>query len=337
VILLYVAVTLIFTGAYVALLIYIKHHWDKILEIIVIDDHSEDDTVVEILKRADTRIHLIEFKKDSSINAHKKVALSKGLAVATGEYIIQLDADVIVPPKYIMTVLASITNSQADMIAAPVIFSNNSSAFQSFQTLDMMGMMALTGAGINTQNWYLANGANMIYKKGLVHHGESKNASGDDVHAIQSAAQSDAKIIFLKDIDASVSTQAEPTFSDFYKQRIRWATKNKYYKNWKLQTVMAIPYLNVLLLVAHLILVFKFGALALVLGLFHLLCKVGIDYIYLSELAEFFEGGDRVKPSEAGSMAHFGAASIAHVLYLLVIGTLSFGVKRYEWKGRKVS
>ena len=299
------------------------------VEIIVIDDHSTDATVLEIKKTQSPLIKLIQLKdQERGINAHKKMALAAGLKQATGNYIIQLDADIRVTEKYIQTIASAITTTQADMIAGPVLLSHNDNGFEAFQTLDMVGMMGLTAVGIHTAKWYLANGANLIYRKGLVTFRDSELASGDDVFAIQSAAKSGADITFLKSKDAAITTAAMHTIGDFYRQRIRWATKNKYSKNPKMVVVMAIPYLSAMMLVAHLPLAYFFGSLALVLGSFHLLSKLAMDYIYLSELSKFFRVEQSVK--------HFGYSGIAHILYLLVIGTLSFGVKQYEWKGRRV-
>lgn len=373
--LLYIAATCLIAALYTLLILYLRHQWENIpeheesldtkapplsillparnealhigpcldsllhsidncpraieIEIIVIDDHSDDTTAQIVHAIQSPLIKLIQLKdQESGINAHKKVALAAGLKQATGDYIIQLDADILVSKKYIQTVAAAIATTQADMITGPVILSHHDKGFEAFQTLDMVGMMGLTAVGIHTAQWYLANGANLIYRKGLVAFEDSALASGDDVFAIQSAAKKGAHINFLKSKEAAITTAAVSTVSAFYRQRIRWATKNKYSKNPKMMVVMAIPYLSALMLLAHLPLAYFFGPLALVLGGFHLLSKLGIDYIYLSELSKFFRVEESVK--------HFGYSGIAHILYLLVIGTLSFGVKQYEWKGRRV-
>lgn len=192
-----------------------------------------------------------------------------------------------------------------------------------------MGMMAVTAGGISSSKWYMANGANMIYKKGLVNFAEDKIASGDDMSAIQTIADRQGKIVFLKNLESTVSTECEPDISSFYSQRIRWATKNKYLKGGKIKMMMAIPYLNVMWLLFHLVAVFILGPSVLIVGVFHLLVKAGVDYIYLKELSLFFD--------KEGVMKSFGYSSVAHILYLAVVGTMSLVVRNYEWKGRKVS
>ena len=303
-------------------------------EIIVINDHSEDHTVAEIEALADERIRLIHLSDyisaSDKINAYKKIALAKALELAEGEYIIQLDADVLLPKTYLSTIHHAILESGPDLIAGPVLFKSDGSAFQNFQSLDMMGMMAVTAAGINSHKWYMANGANLCYKNGLATYTDDKLASGDDMTTIQKIAiHNRAKIKFLKERAAIVVTACEPSLKSFYDQRIRWATKNKYANGGWIRLMMAIPFINVLWVFVHVIAVIVIGPSALTLLVFHLLAKVGIDYIYLRELSTFF--------GEEKCMQSYGYSSFIHLIYIGVIGSLSLVKKKYVWKGRKVT
>lgn len=68
-------------------------------EIIFIDDGSKDQTAVRIMERSktDANIKLIRFSR----NFGKEAALNAGLAHATGDAVIQLDADLQHPPEVI--------------------------------------------------------------------------------------------------------------------------------------------------------------------------------------------------------------------------------------------
>lgn len=302
-------------------------------ELIIVNDHSDDDTVRIIQSFHDSRIkllHLSEYIKGKPANAYKKLALAYALSEAQGDYIIQLDADVVLPEDYMSTVTRAILNTDADFIACPVLFLPEGGSFGHFQSLDMMGMMAVTAAGIHSQNWYMANGANMVYKKSLVSYDEDSIASGDDIYTIQKIADDpDTKVLFLKNKEATVSTSVEPNVKSFIRQRLRWGTKNKMMKYPKMQLMMVIPFLNVLWLPVHLIFFVLVGPIAISIGLFHLLVKIGIDYIYLNEVTSFF----RMK----ASMRSFLPSSLMHIIYLLCIGIASLMIKRYNWKGRRVS
>lgn len=301
------------------------------IEILVIDDHSEDNTYDLASGLGHPRIRVFRLQdwlEDGPINAYKKMALALGLEKAREDYILQVDADVTVPKTYLPILLSSLTKERPDLIAAPVLLEGES-RLQRFQTLDMMGMMAVTAAGIQSGHWHIANGANLLYKKELVQYEESDIASGDDVFIIQKLASEGCKIIYLKNLSATVLTSALPDFSSFYKQRIRWATKNKYQSSISMKLMMAIPFLNCLLLILHPIIAIWMGSIAWVMLAFHLMCKILVDYLYLFALARFF---DRPK-----ALVSYWYSSIAHILYIAIIGVTSLVVKKYEWKGRKVS
>jgi len=76
----------------------------ELLEIVLIDDHSEDDTVkiIENIKSDLVKIlHLKDFLKQSGINAYKKEALLYGIESSNGSLIIMNDGDGFVSKYYL--------------------------------------------------------------------------------------------------------------------------------------------------------------------------------------------------------------------------------------------
>lgn len=374
----YVLITLVLSGLYTFLLIYVLEWWAKIpnfqastnifqklslsiiiparneanniaacldsilasfntsdheVEIIVIDDHSTDKTTALVNSYPKTQIqllHLKDFLAIPQINAYKKAALAYGLSIAKGDYIVQLDADVVVTKNYINEIGSAINFLEPDFMAAPVIFTPNQNILTQFQCLDMLGMMLLTAAGIESKNWYMANGANMIYKKQLApNNDDSGLASGDDIYTIQNIAkQTTLQIKFLKSNKAEVLTKAESTYTAFWRQRLRWATKNKSMTNPKMLLMMAIPFVNAVWLFAQLIALFWGGAIVVVVAGFHVLSLMAIDYIYLQTASNYFNKSD--------SMRYFLPSFFFHKMYLGIIGIASLFVTNYKWKERVV-
>jgi len=76
----------------------------KAYEIIFIDDGSEDDTskIVELLSQKDNRVKLIQLFR----NFGHQIALTAGLAHASGDVVITMDADLQHPPSTIRQMLA---------------------------------------------------------------------------------------------------------------------------------------------------------------------------------------------------------------------------------------
>ena len=299
------------------------------IQVIVIDDHSKDETVSIVESFASDNIELIQLKDHltTPINAYKKAAISLGIQKAAYTYIIQLDADIVIPQKYFNSINSGLQNTKADFLAGPVHF-RGEGYFSAFQSLDMLGMLGVIAVGIESGHWFMANGANMIYKKGIFTFDNNDFASGDDVFAIQQVFQSGKQINFLKCQQAAVSTNTEPKIKDFLSQRLRWATKNKMMKSNKMLAMMSIPFINSLILLGHLVVLLFWREIALAMLAFHFSLKGMIDFIYLSKLSEDLEYP--FSPKE------FWYASLLTPVYLSAVGLMSLVVKKYTWKGRRV-
>ena len=312
-----------------------NHDINKIApQIVIIDDHSTDNTY-QLVNDIDSPylkvISLAAEKSDdtSQINAYKKAAISLGLNHCENEFIIQLDADTIVPVDYLKTIAQYQNYYSAEFLAAPIKFYPCTNLLHHFQQLDILGMMAVTGAGIVSNQWHMANGANMCYKKKHVNYNPTDAASGDDIFTIQKIAHDHHEDIhYIKDKNAIVTTTPVSTYTDLYQQRIRWATKNKSMPRLTMQMMMGIPYINAILILVHLSMMIFFGEHIILLFLFHMMTKLMIDYVYLKELTDHFDAQE--------SMKYFLTSNVMHIIYITLIGTLSFFVKKYSWKGRVV-
>ncbi|MGD2034233.1 MAG: glycosyltransferase family 2 protein [Bacteroidales bacterium] len=82
-------------------------------EIIYVDDGSMDATTDEVEKIRDTRIMLIEFRK----NYGQSAALRAGIEAARGEYIVTMDADLQNDPDDIPLMLDIIEKKRVDVVA----------------------------------------------------------------------------------------------------------------------------------------------------------------------------------------------------------------------------
>ena len=299
-------------------------------ELIVVDDFSEDKTL-QVLKSMDLsslKVIAMSDHLEDPDKGGKKESLDLALSQASGQYIIQLDADVTVAPDYLECVYAFVKKMNPGFVAAPVAFSSSGNVFEHFQSLDIAGMMAVTQAGINTDKWYMANGANMIYRSGVVNFSDRSFASGDDMFAIEKARQKNENIYFLKARSSIVTTPAISTIGGFFRQRLRWATKNKYNKNFWMLLMMGISLLNALCVPGYLVLLFFFSGNWIVpLACFHLLLSLSLDFILLDNLRNFFTLEKQMK--------FFAPSKLYHIIYISGIALASFITDSYLWKGRK--
>ncbi len=300
-------------------------------EIVVVDDFSYDDTISNASAFGYEHLRFISLADHIKTESQggKKVAIATAINEITADYIIQLDADVTVNPEYLHTLITYIETGNADFIAGSVNFVHQGNIFTVFQALDFYGMMAVTQAGIFSKNWYMANGANMSYKRLDLAFESSPYASGDDVYAIQHFNKINGEIKFLKSREALVYTKAESKLSDFIRQRIRWASKNRSMKSSKMQVMMLIPFLNAIFFFLCLGLWIATGHVHLMIALGNMIfINLAVDYVFLKELSAYYGSRD--------DMRYFIASKLMSMLYICLIGGMSAFVGSYNWKERRV-
>ena len=301
----------------------------ELLEIIVIDDHSEDKTNEIVRKYKDVKLLQLQ---DDVINSYKKKAIEAGIAAATGELIVTTDADCIPSAEWIKIIAAFKEEKHAIFIAAPVVINCNSSIVQMFQALDFMVLQGITGAAVYKKKLTMCNGANLAYEKKAFYEvngftGVDHIASGDDMllmHKIWKKYPD--QIYYLKSKEAIVSTQSVSGWKEFFNQRIRWASKTTSYDDKRILPVLILVYLFNLSFFALLIAGFwDYHYLIYLLILW--LLKTLIEFPFFKSLTIFF--------NKQWAIKWFFFFQPLHILYTVVSGLFGqFG--KYEWKGRRV-
>lgn len=310
----------------------------SLFEIIVVDDHSEDETAFLVKKLHHPNVKLLklqDFIAPNSTQSFKKKAIEIAVENARGDLIITTDADCITPENWLNLLVSFYERKQLKFIAAPVNFYQERNLLERFQSLDFCGMMCVTGAGIHARLQNMCNGANLAYAKSAFiavngFQGIDHLASGDDMLLMHKIAQKyPKKIGFLKNVKATIYTTAKPTWKSFLSQRLRWATKNASYQDWKVTFVLAMVFFLCVNIVLTFCLIPFLGYFAFALFLGQLLAKALIDYWFLKMSTHFFQRKDL--------MQSFVPSQILHILYIVIVGIMGNLIKKYEWKGRKVS
>lgn len=303
-----------------------------LLEIIVVDDHSDDDTVA-IVQNNFPEVRLLSLQQDA-INSYKKKAIETGIAQAKGQLIVCTDADCSVPPNWLRTIEHCYRQTNAAFIVAPVVFTTGKSLVQLFQQMDFMVLQGITGASVTQGVHAMCNGANLAYQRSVFYEvngfaGIDNIASGDDMLLMHKVAQQyPHRIRYILSRDAMVSTAAMPDWKSFINQRIRWASKAKYYEDKKIFGVLLWVYITNCLFLLWPLLAIITGSMFYTVG--WLLLWVGktlVELPFYAAVARFFNKQHTVK--------YFFFFQPLHVLYTVIAGFMgAFG--KYEWKGRKV-
>jgi len=185
-------------------------------ELIIIDDNSTDDTILEIEKYGQKLKNMLICKATGN---GKKDALKQGILLAKGELIITTDADCITPPNWIETILNFQAKNNSDLIVCPTVLLETKNLFSRIQKLEFTSLIITSAGSAKMGMPILCNGANLAFKKNawIKSQGElhQEELSGDDIFLLQSINKRGGRIMFLKSKQALVKTRGAETISKF--------------------------------------------------------------------------------------------------------------------------
>jgi cellulose synthase/poly-beta-1,6-N-acetylglucosamine synthase-like glycosyltransferase len=307
----------------------------NLFEVLVVDDHSTDNTAQIVLgyqQKNVTLISLKDFIAPNAINSYKKKAIEIAIQQSSGEVIVTTDADCIAHINWIQTIATFYERSHPEFIVMPVAIKNSNSLIEIFQSLDFMTLQGITGASVYKKFHSMCNGANLAYtKKAFIavdgFKGIDKIASGDDMllfHKIYNRYPGGTA--YLKSTAATIQTQPVHSIGQFFNQRIRWASKADKYDDKRIFVVLLLVYFfNVWILALGV------GAIFLPIALHLFIILIGktiVELLFLFPVAAFF--------NQIELLWWFPIAQPFHILYTVIAGWLGkFG--KYSWKDRSVN
>lgn len=308
-----------------------QKHAFKNLEIIVVDDQSDDKTADVASSFQDKGIRLIQIGNDEKVGG-KKVAIARGIAESTNGIIVTTDADCVFPETWLNTLVSYREKTDAVFVAAPVMFRKEKNLFEKFQTLDFLSLQGITAAAVHSNQFNMCNGANLLYTKDAFNGvkgfaGIDHIASGDDMLLMEKIEKAyPGKVKYCYSRDAIVTTEPAESLKAFLQQRIRWASKAGSYSNVWIRLIL----LDVFLVNVGLISVLCTGIVNAdnfkAFGIF-MLIKALTEFPFMIRTARFF---NKVK-----LIPWFIPSQILHVLYTIIAATFGM-VTTYTWKGRKL-
>jgi cellulose synthase/poly-beta-1,6-N-acetylglucosamine synthase-like glycosyltransferase len=299
----------------------------KFMEVIVVDDHSEDATVEHLKHIKDQRLRVLSLATYSPDSAGKKAALQLGINESKGSCILTTDADCIAPTAWLSS-FATAWQSEQEMVLAPVRISAQAGLLNAFQGLDVAGTLLLTGASAYWKRPILSNGANFGFTKTVFQElngytGNENRASGDDVFLLQKATKAHRHIAFLYTSAALVDTAATKNWQSLFWQRLRWAGKVDAYQDFYLLSFQAGVFLYCALLCILPFFLISGNGECLLLGW---AIKILADFFFLRYACR--QIGENVW------MRWFLPAQLLHTGYVFMLGCLALLPLKFYWKGR---
>jgi len=274
--------------------LYNQSYKKEDFEVVLVDDHSDDDTYSLVEKFAaahpDLKIRLLKAEGNG-----KKQAISQALHAAENEIIMVTDADCELPVKWIEKMLAYYEKKDLKMLLGPVLLSPANSLFEKLQVLEHLSLIASTAGSAGIEMPVMCNGANMMYEREAAIAVEAERtdmniASGDDMFLMERFLKrfGNKAVSFFLNQEVIVKTATMPTLKAFFRQRRRWTSKTKAYTNWKIIATALIVLLFNLSIVAF----FVGGFFNPVLWCFYVLyviMKTLIDYPIIRRITAFMK------------------------------------------------
>jgi len=311
----------------------------SLFEIILVDDDSEDESVLIIEKRLAakaskkdfTRIGNIRLIKNKRISdSPKKDAITTAIAVSKFDWIITTDADCILPKYWLDAFDEFVQTKKPNCIVAPITYHGQNSFFNRFQILDFLSLQGATIGGFGLGKPFLCNGANFAYPKSIFNavdgfKGNSEIASGDDIFLLEKFTQHDTKKVhYLKSSKAIVTTNPVKNGSELIQQRLRWASKTSRYTNRFAKGIGIIVLLGNLVCLGFIPAVFlDYITFKTAVTLF--IIKFSIDFLLLFKTSRFFK--------QETLLLSYLFSCLLYPFFSVYIVFLSL-FKSYKWKGR---
>lgn len=304
----------------------VKQDYPKeLLEIIIVDDRSSDETwnIIDAFASNNPQVKGIKIEQRSASMTPKKHAITTAVRVATGDIIVATDADCRVPKTWVVSMVSCFKPDTGIVVGFSSVALETDSWLDRYQQLDFLALMAANAGSIGWGMAWSGSGQNLAYRHSAFQNingfkAVTERVSGDDMHLIQ-AIGAEAPPEFNTNPAGAVQTAPMGTIKEFLNQRVRWASNSSRAAR-----------------TSYFFFIFLLSAFSLNLALLIAVLTTGfseiIAVLMLKMLADFtvvFKGlllfNLRMKP------AVFLMWFLAQLLYIPAIGLLGLAGK-FRWK-----
>jgi cellulose synthase/poly-beta-1,6-N-acetylglucosamine synthase-like glycosyltransferase len=305
------------------------HYPAQLIDIIWVDDHSEDTStefIQNTMKDAQVSQQFIR-----CVGSGKKASVQQGILAARHEWILLTDADIILPVYWIESMMAEL-KLDTSAICGPVRFTAVTSFLERWMQLDFSALVSTGAAYLEAGTPVMANGANMlirksVYLRALEDMQGTSFTSGDDVFLIQTFHKlSPNSVSFCYSKNAMVLTKGPENFTAFIQQRIRWASKAPGYQNKESIFLSVFVFVYHTLALSTLALSF-FNEIFVPVFLILFWIKYFTDKKFFSRILSFYD-----IPFDPMFVLK---SEFMQLIYIPLVGLLSPWY-RVKWKGRRI-
>lgn len=292
------------------------------LEIIIVDDHSTDDTfeLVSNFIKGKNRFKLIQPEKNIGIVKGKANAIANAIEIANGEIILTTDADCVVSKTWAKTLASYFTKDTAMVCGYTNQFDDK--IFRAMQSVDFVYLLGVAGGTMNLGKPLSCIGNNMSYRKDVYYEigGYEKIPFSvtEDFQVLMAMHNlKKYKIIYPLDKEGLVTSKAFDDFKSLYWQKKRWSIGGLKSDLIGYSVMFTALFTHALILVQP----FFFSINILILSLF----KIFVDFYFIKEIYK--------KLNLKLKLHHFIVFEIYFLIYVVALPFLILN-KKVKWKGR---
>ena len=300
----------------------------NLFNVIVIDDHSEDQTL-KLLKKESAMWKNLKVLSLEKKYKGKKQAILKGVKFSNSDIIITTDADCSFTHKWLTSISSYFISEKINLVSAPVSYNTSSNFFSKLQTVEFLSLIASAAGAIGINKPILCNGANLAYRRKVFmeknQYSTDDKASGDDVFLLHNIKQFyNHSILFAKNLDALVLTDPKKNFTDFFNQRLRWSSKSVYYRDFDTIFVSMLVFVtNLLVVISAICLMFESIYTDELISM--IVLKFIVDFIFLVPILFFF--------NRTSLIGLIPILQFFYPIYITLTSIISTFVS-FNWKGR---
>lgn len=303
------------------------------LEFILVDDESTDQTktIIDSTIKKDNRFKYFSSKEGSSNLSTKKRALDVGIRNASHENLLFSDVDCRIPSSWARIMSGYFIAGYEYLVGfSSISFKKPNNYISIFQRIDFLLLMIMCRAS-NYFGYPLASsGQNQGFTKSLYLRSggflKINSFIGDDTAFLQHCNNIGCKSIFIDNYQSSIISRKEFKISRFLSQRIRWVADAN--KLWKLNfNFFFILFISFLSFCAFPIIIYNNISNYPFVGTLAVL-KMIVEFLLL------YCGAKKLKIKF--KLYEFLWWELLHIPYIVIIGLLSYFVKFFSWRGRRL-
>lgn len=196
------------------------------------EDNSDDDTWELLQQKLGSLPFAYSLQKvPAGVFSAKKWAIEQTASSSSAEVLLLTDADSLVPQGWVKTMVQAFQRDEVHMVIGPVTYFPASNVFSQLQVIEFASLVTTGMATAKAGKPTMCNAANLAFRRTsfLDLGGYSQwqqHVGGDDELLLYAMHEKwPDSVAVCSSERALVETQAASTWSEFWHQRIRWASK----------------------------------------------------------------------------------------------------------------